>query len=80
MKIVISGLMVCLSMAACNIRESKETGGRYATDPAQLVAKGRELAGNYGNCLHWQALEKMNEEDLKAWQAYLKATEPVVQR
>jgi hypothetical protein len=54
-------------MAACNIRESKETGGRYATDPAQLVAKGKELAGNYGNCLHWQALEEMNEEELKAW-------------
>ena len=80
MKIVISGLMVCLSMVACNIRESKETGGRYAANPTQLVAKGKELAGNYGNCLHWQALEEMNEEELRAWQAYLKATESVAER
>lgn len=75
MKNVISGLMVCLSMAACNIRESKETGGRYAMDTAQLIAKGKELAGksNHGNCLPLQVLKDMNEEDLMAWRAYLRA-------
>lgn len=77
MKIVISGLMVCLSMVACNVRESKETGGRYAADTARLIAKGKELAGKsgLGNCLPLQTLKDMNEEDLRAWQAYLRAKE-----
>ncbi|MRG47526.1 hypothetical protein GFS24_20560 [Chitinophaga sp. SYP-B3965] len=72
MRIIISLLMVCLSLAACNVRESLVTGGRYAMDSTQLIAKGKTLADAYGNCVPQQVLKDMNEEEFRAWQAYLK--------